>query len=147
MSSVGNHQLRDPTRREGSRREGSVIAALSVHRGWLGDLAGDVLVRGWVLHEGQDPGRHESCGADGRSAAGDLGDRDDPAPGLDLDTTPVPGGDDLIGADFVARIDDDLHSVTTHTVNVLRRADSPGSVAVPSSGLSVRLARLASAVA
>ena len=102
----------------------SLDAARSERAMWLRDLARDVLVGGGVLDQSQDPVRHEARGPHGRSAARDLGDGDDPASGLDLDPASVAGGDDLVGADLVSRIDHDLNPVTAHTVKVLRRSDN-----------------------
>lgn len=86
----------------------------------------DVRIGSRVLHQGEDPARHEAGRANRSAAARNLRHRDKAATGFDLDPAAVPGRDDVVGADLFARINDDLHAVASHMFTLLRARHRPG---------------------
>ena len=100
-----------------NRRERSISATAR-------DVVCDLQICRRVLHERQDPARHEARGADRVASTRHLGHRHQGTPGLDLDAAAVPRRDDVVGADLTARVDDDLHAISAHPFTVLRTADS-----------------------
>lgn len=88
------------------------------------NFLGDVQAARGVLDERENSVGHESRCAHRCPVTGYLGDLDDAAASLDLDAAPVACGHHLVRANLVARIDDDLHPITTHTSTVAEQSAS-----------------------
>ncbi len=71
----------------------------------LEELLSDFAGRRGMLDEGQDSVGHEASSADRSAASRHLDDFDDATAGVDLHPPTIAGRNDVVRADFAARID------------------------------------------
>ena len=68
-----------------------------------------------MLHERDNPARHEPAGSHGRAATGHLGDLNHAACGRHLETAAILRSGNLEGLHALAGVDDDFDAIALHT--------------------------------
>ena len=70
-----------------------------------------------MLDQREDPAGHEPGRAHGRATAGQFAHLDHAAPGPHIHPTAGACGRDLVGLGLTTGVDDDLDTVTSHSLN------------------------------